>query len=57
MIISSMCIWSMIGRWFVKDNGDVIGLIDGFKDGDIQYGSQNPVFKSLRESQFLLKGK
>ena len=38
-----------------KDNGDAIGLIDGFIDGDIQYVSPNPVFKSLRESQFPLE--
>jgi hypothetical protein len=38
-----------------KDNGDAIGLIDGFIDGDIDCGSPNPVFKSVRESQFPLE--
>jgi hypothetical protein len=40
-----------------KDNGDAIGLIDGFIDGDIQFGvaGVNPFFKSLRESQFPLE--
>ena len=40
-----------------KDSGDAIGLIYGFIDGDIQFGTRtpNPVFKSLRESQFPLE--
>jgi hypothetical protein len=38
-----------------KDSDDAIGLIDGFIDGDIDVGSHNPVFKSLRESQFPLE--
>jgi hypothetical protein len=38
------------------DNGDAIGLIDGFIDGDNQLvGTPNPVFKNLRESQFPLE--
>ena len=38
-----------------KDSGDAIGLIYGFIDDDIQLGSANPIFKSLRESQFPLE--
>ena len=38
-----------------KDNGDAIGLTDGFIDGDMQYGSPNSSFKLLRESQFPLE--
>ena len=41
--------------YFFEDSGDAIGLIDGFIDGDNYFGSTNPVFKSLRESQFPLE--
>ena len=43
------------GGYYFKDDGDAIGLIDGFIDGDIQAGRKNSVFKSLRESQFPLE--
>ena len=38
-----------------KDNGDAIGLTDGFIDGDMQYGFPNSSFKLLREYQFPLE--
>ena len=47
--------WEVKGKYF-NDSGDAIGLMDGFIDGDNEFvGTPNPLFKSLRESQFPLE--
>jgi hypothetical protein len=47
--------WKVNAGKYFNDDGDAIGLIDGFIDGDNVIGSPDPLLKPLRESQFPLE--